>query len=67
MNEFLKELLALCHKYQANISGCGCCGSPSVSIPMGEGREVVDEVCVDGKDGKLTYESSVGRAELHLG
>ena len=28
--EFLKELTALTKKHKIQISGCGCCGSPSL-------------------------------------
>jgi len=27
---FLEELTKLTHKYRITISGCGCCGSPSL-------------------------------------
>lgn len=30
--EFLKELQALCKKYNVTISGCGCCESPWVEF-----------------------------------
>ncbi len=30
--DFLVELLALCQRYGATIGGCGCCGSPTVTI-----------------------------------
>ena len=30
--EFLKELQALCKKYNAKINGCGCCGSPWIEF-----------------------------------
>lgn len=30
--EFLKELHALCKKWNTEIDGCGCCGSPTVEF-----------------------------------
>lgn len=30
LNDFLKELSILTLKYQIEIAGCGCCGSPSL-------------------------------------
>lgn len=30
--EFLKELMALCKKWNVKIDGCGCCGSPRVEF-----------------------------------
>ena len=30
-DEFEAELELLCKKYNIDISGCGCCGSPSIS------------------------------------
>jgi len=32
--EFLTKLEALCVEYDAEITGCGCCGSPSVSVGL---------------------------------
>ncbi len=31
-----KELVALCAKYEINISGCGCCNSPWILDKDGE-------------------------------
>lgn len=37
--EFLKELHALCKKWNVEISGCGCCGSPNIYFSDGENFE----------------------------
>ena len=29
---FLTELFDLCQRYNADIGGCGCCGSPFLSV-----------------------------------
>lgn len=42
MRAFLTELEALCRKHNASIDGCGCCGSPGVTI----GNEELDRVVV---------------------
>lgn len=34
---FTAELEALCEKYNASIWGCGCCGSPILSIVEEDG------------------------------
>lgn len=34
--EFLDKLAALCKEYNAGLGGCGCCGSPSVSVDGGK-------------------------------
>lgn len=37
--EFLKELHALCKKWNVEISGCGCCGSPNIYFSDGTNFE----------------------------
>jgi hypothetical protein len=32
--EFLAKLQALCVEYDAEITGCGCCGSPNVTVGL---------------------------------
>ena len=32
--EFLAKLQALCVEYGAEITGCGCCGSPNVTVGL---------------------------------
>lgn len=40
--EFLKELHALCKKWNAKIGGCGCCGSPWVIFSDDTSMEELD-------------------------
>ena len=47
--KFLRELFALCKKYDASIGGCGCCGSPFVSV----GRWEENDLNVDAKQLKV--------------
>ena len=47
---FLRELAELTSKYEIAISGCGCCGSPSIHQADAGGKYTVDEY---GDD--LTY------------
>jgi hypothetical protein len=52
--DFLKELKALCDKYDASIDGCGCCGSPFVTVGATSFDNLyvsskLDEVKIHGK------------------
>ncbi len=38
--KFLWELFKLCKKYDASIGGCGCCGSPFVSVGKWEAADL---------------------------
>ncbi|KKL15124.1 hypothetical protein LCGC14_2508750 [marine sediment metagenome] len=39
--KFLWELFKLCKKYDATIGGCGCCGSPRVSVGKWDAEDLV--------------------------
>ena len=57
--EFLKELYALCKKWNTEIDGCGCCGSPTVEFSDGE---LFENLFVDSKG--LHVKTSDGYAFL---
>lgn len=46
LQEFLKELTDLTRKYGIGISGCGCCGSPSLD-PLQPNEMPLDQQYVE--------------------
>lgn len=58
LEEFLKELSELTQKYELEIGGCGCCGSPWIENTQ---SYVADNLYYD-KD-KQRYEADILRKE----
>lgn len=53
VNEFIKELSKLSKKYNIYISGCGCCGSPTLESYMEDKYEDIgDNLCYNYDDDK---------------
>lgn len=51
IDRFLDELSDLTEKYEIEISGCGCCGSPFL-VDMEQGGFVGDNLTYDEEKGK---------------
>ena len=53
--QFLKELAELTKKYGIVISGCGCCGSPSLEQTSDDGKYYADGFDSEGNALTITY------------
>lgn len=51
VNSYLKELENICKKYNIELGGCGCCGSPSIY-----NLKTISVDYINYRDGKLKYE-----------
>lgn len=58
--QFLEELGKLTKKYNIEIRGCGCCGSPYLEDLTGEVKYMSEKIGYNKKTGK--YEEDLARA-----
>lgn len=59
LDKFLKELTKLTQKYEFQIAGCGCCGSPFIIdlTSKGESYYLDGDEYMDGNINDLTYKN----------
>lgn len=53
-DKFLRDLKALCEKYNMEIGGCGCCGSPFVRDKKSK-EYVAEDVNMELEKGVLRF------------
>lgn len=55
VDSFLKELAELSKKYDIEIWGCGCCGSPSL-MNISDGKTLADDLNWEEEEDKYSVE-----------